>query len=74
LGGQQAVISLHRLAGKNSRLQNVSVHEMGHLLGLKHCTGPKDNRCVMRDAEGSGAAVDRCSLDFCSACAKKLKP
>lgn len=72
IGGQQAVVSFHRLAGKDSRLKNVIVHEVGHLLGLRHCTGPADNRCVMRDAEGSGANVDRTGLAFCESCALKL--
>jgi len=71
IGGQQAVISLYRMAGKDSRLRNVAVHETGHLLGLRHCSGPENNRCVMRDAKGSGATVDRCSLDFCATCSQK---
>jgi len=73
IGGQQAVVSLHRMAGKDARLRNVAVHETGHLLGLRHCSGPEDNRCVMRDAKGSGAIVDRCMSTFCAVCSQKRK-
>lgn len=71
IGGQEAVVSLYRLADKDLRLRKVAVHEMGHLIGLHHCTGPENNRCVMRDAKGSGATVDRGSLTFCEACLQK---
>lgn len=62
LGGMSCVISLHRLqrnardaAHLRFRIVTTAVHEVGHTLGLDHCTEP---RCVMRDAEGSIRTVD----------------
>ena len=37
------------------RVVTTAVHEVGHTLGLEHCTEPV---CVMRDAEGSIRTVD----------------
>lgn len=62
LGGSAAVISRYRLKRKarnaaqvRQRVVNTAVHEVGHTLGLDHCTEP---RCVMLDAEGSIANTD----------------
>ncbi|TFF87776.1 MAG: hypothetical protein EU550_02620 [Promethearchaeota archaeon] len=44
-----------------------SIHEIGHSLGLKHCT----NECVMRFSK-SIQEVDKKPLSFCFECAKKL--
>jgi len=62
LGGMSCVVSLYRLrrnardaAHLRFRIVTTAVHEVGHTLGLEHCTEP---RCVMRDAEGSIRTVD----------------
>lgn len=62
LGGMSCVISLFRLqrnardaAHLRFRVVTTAVHEVGHTLGLDHCTEP---RCLMRDAEGSIRTVD----------------
>ncbi|MCB9601870.1 MAG: matrixin family metalloprotease [Sandaracinus sp.] len=62
LGGRAAVLSTFRLrrnarddAHFTFRVVTTAVHEVGHTLGLEHCTEP---RCVMNDAHGSIATVD----------------
>ena len=63
LGGRSCVISTYRLGRRardedshlEFRVVTTAVHEVGHTLGLEHCTEPA---CVMRDAEGSITTVD----------------
>ncbi|MBW2460212.1 MAG: hypothetical protein JRH11_01115 [Deltaproteobacteria bacterium] len=63
LGGRSCVVSSYRLSerGRRSdelvtfRVVTTAVHEVGHTLGLEHCTDPLG---VMRDAEGSIRTVD----------------
>jgi archaemetzincin len=62
IGGRACVISTFRLrrrarnAGhRRFRVVTTAIHEVGHTLGLRHCTEP---RCIMRDAEGSIQTVD----------------
>ncbi len=49
LGGRCAVISIYRLRSEDralfrARIQKEAVHEIGHVLGLRHCPNPL---CVM---------------------------
>jgi archaemetzincin len=62
LDGTASVVSTYRLrrrardaAHLRFRVVTTAIHEVGHTLGLPHCT---ETRCVMRDAEGSIATVD----------------
>ena len=69
LGGSTALVSTSRLQGKRAdlayeRAAKISVHEVGHILGLEHCW---ELRCLMhfsRDVE----QLDSLPLDFCETC------
>ena len=81
--GNVCVISTFRLKGLQKRgmrvgrekfeerLKKVCIHEIGHNLGLDHCT--KDALCLMHAAEGTIAQVDREKMDFCASCKKILE-
>lgn len=46
----------------------MALHEIGHNLGLIHCTHHKD--CLMNDAKGTIQQVDQEKIWFCSKCSK----
>ena len=52
------------------RLKKICIHEIGHNLGLEHCTNNKV--CLMNDARGLISQVDMETLDFCNVCKKKI--
>jgi len=74
LNGSRAVISLYRLRYNADidllkiRALKEAVHEIGHVLGLEHCT---NRRCVM-SFSNSVFEVDVKSHEFCERCLKKL--
>jgi len=75
--GRPAVVSTYRLRrGKPSealfkdRLTKVALHEVGHLFGLGHCPTPG---CLMEDAGGTIATVDRGGKTFCATCQATLR-
>jgi archaemetzincin len=72
IGGDACIVSTFRLAGKEERLQKVSLHELGHLMNLPHCTSGAAY-CLMNDARGQGAVVDRTHKKLCQACRAQVK-
>ncbi|NJO88124.1 MAG: matrixin family metalloprotease [Chloroflexia bacterium] len=69
------MISTYRIKNTNqkkflARLKKVSVHELGHNLGLKHC---KSDKCLMRDAEETIKTVDYVDLILCDKCKQRIK-
>jgi len=80
LGGEAALMSLHRLRPENYGLpadaerlrlrgEREALHEVGHLLGLVHC---RSNECVMRFS-GSVEEVDLKPSRFCPACQTRFQ-
>lgn len=78
--GRVAVVSIHRLDPKFykkepdenlliERAIKEAIHEVGHTLGLRHCT---ISSCVMSFSNTIGD-VDRKSKNFCQSCLKSLK-
>lgn len=69
LGGKAALVSLHRLFDDDpetyyQRAAKISLHEVGHLLGLGHCW---EHFCIMRFSSNI-EALDMLSIGFCPAC------
>jgi archaemetzincin len=70
--GNVCVVSSFRLKRNASptlfteRLQKVSIHEVGHNLGLHHCA--KDPECMMSAANGTIKQVDHEKIMFCDNC------
>lgn len=69
--GPCAIVSTFRLQtpGREmfiDRLKKVCIHEIGHNLGLAHCTSSAF--CVMRDAAETVKTVDRVRLQLCENC------
>lgn len=69
--GPSSVVSTFRLQTKDQeqfyqRLRKVCMHEIGHNLGLKHCTSSQS--CVMRDAAETIKTIDQVDLILCQNC------
>lgn len=52
------------------RMKKILMHELGHNLGLEHCTG--DNICIMHEQAGSVKNLDREEIIYCKNCRMKL--
>ncbi|MFZ6014024.1 MAG: matrixin family metalloprotease [Bacteroidota bacterium] len=52
-----------------SRLKKVALHEIGHNIGLDHCSSTE---CFMRDAAETITTVDRVGCSLCEICKRNL--
>jgi len=74
--GKTCIISTCRLRKNVSkqktieRLEKVALHEIGHNLGLDHCSINKE--CMMNAANGTIQQVDNEKVWFCEKCRKQL--
>ena len=70
--GSVCVVSTFRMKRNVSvdvikdRIKKVSIHEVGHNLGLDHCTNHPE--CLMNDANGTIKQVDREKMWLCDRC------
>lgn len=69
LGGSTALVSINRLQGNGTdlayeRAAKISLHEVGHILGLEHCW---ELRCLMHFSRDV-AQLDSLPLSFCETC------
>jgi archaemetzincin len=53
------------------RLKKVTIHEIGHNLGLDHCTS--NLGCIMNDAKGTAKEIDTEKFWICTKCRRLLK-
>jgi archaemetzincin len=76
VGGNSCIVSTNRLHNGVSkskfytRLQRISTHEVGHVLGLSHCPTPQ---CVMNDANESIKTIDKSTGELCNACWSEIR-
>ncbi len=73
--GRSCIISTYRIKTPNKVLFNdrfikVALHELGHTMGLPHCTF--NSTCFMEAAEGTIKSVDREKRFLCSNCKKLI--
>jgi archaemetzincin len=73
--GESCIVSTYRLSKSTdniflNRIKKISLHELGHNLGLDHCESPD---CVMRDAAETIRTIDQVKAGLCNQCRDKLK-
>ncbi len=80
LGGQAGVVSDYRLKNEfygmpgndelyNQRFMKCVIHELGHMFGLRHCSGLE---CVMRSATYV-EDIDQKSIHLCRKCSLQMR-
>ncbi len=72
--GASCIISTYRIKHPNQqkyidRIKKITLHELGHNLGLPHC---KNEQCFMRDAAETIKTVDQVELNLCDKCFSKI--
>ena len=73
--GKSSVVSSFNFKNANkelikSRLQKITIHELGHNFGLPHC---KNKECVMQDAAETLKILDETKIELCKKCIAKIK-
>jgi len=73
--GNACIISDYRLASQNealldNRICKVVFHEIGHNLGLEHCS---NDSCLMSESNGNITVLNKPGGDFCKKCKQKLR-
>jgi len=73
--GKTCVVSTFRIKNDGhekmlDRLKKVSIHEIGHNLGLDHCV--YDRKCLMNDARGTVKQIDMEKIWLCDKCSKQI--
>ena len=67
--GPTCVVSFFRLGSnqevKLERAKKITLHELGHNLGLKHCV---NKSCLMTDAVESISTIDNAKANLCEKC------
>lgn len=53
-----------------NRFRKVTIHELGHNFGLKHCT--YDTKCLMQSAKGKVSTIDNADEILCEKCRKQI--
>lgn len=74
VGGNASVVSDRLLQSVDkglfeNRLKKVILHELGHNLGLTHCTV---DSCLMSETNGDIAKLNKTGGDYCKKCRRKL--
>jgi archaemetzincin len=72
--GPACIISSFRIKNTTralylSRIKKIAIHEVGHNLGLKHCT---TSGCVMQDAVETIKTIDSAQMALCAKCRKEI--
>lgn len=71
INGQSCIISTkNMITNHQDRLSKVTIHEVGHTLGLSHCDS--DPKCLMNDAKGKASKVDSEDKVMCQQCRLKI--
>jgi archaemetzincin len=74
IGGNASVVSDYRLQSVDrglfeNRLKKVILHELGHNLGLSHCTV---DSCLMSETNGDIVKLNKTEGNYCKKCRQKL--
>ncbi|WP_153799201.1 matrixin family metalloprotease [Foetidibacter luteolus] len=75
INGNTCIISDYKLttpdtALLHNRLIKVTLHELGHNLGLGHCP---ETGCLMSETNGNMAMLNKAGSNYCNRCRKKLR-
>jgi len=74
VSGNACIISDARLVSADttlylSRLRKVILHEVGHNLGLPHCS---NDICIMSESNGNIVSLNKAGGDYCENCKRRL--